>query len=158
MKARHYPFQRAVCTLAAGSVIGVMGSTVALALTLDNVKLDPKAVAPACTAIDGEHAVSIQAATHYATVEKAPAILFKPPTRKAYQSFECGGVKSTIYFYEYASKADLDAARGFTEGQIWGGKGPTAEHPEIIIARDNVLVIISSRDPSVFRKHLEKQP
>jgi hypothetical protein len=135
----------------------VCGSLV-LGLTLEDVKLDPKVLAPGCSPIKGEHPVSIQAATHYATVEKAPAVLFKPPRRKAYQSFKCASAKSTIYYYEYASVADLDAARGFTEGTIWGGEGPSAEHPELIIARDNVLVVISSRDPGIYKKHLGRQP
>lgn len=142
----------------AGSILVVLCRFPALGITLEDVKLDPKALAPACSPTKGEYAVSLQAALHFATVDQAPRVLFKPPIRKTYQSFKCGAAKSTIYYYEYASKADLEAARGFVEGSIWGGKSPSEEHPELIIARDNVLVVISSRDPGSFKKHLEKQP
>src|SRR2546428_3623136 len=146
MKSRRHLLHGLARALGAGAIFVSICTSLVLGLTLEDVKLEPKVLAPGCSPINGEHAVSLQAATHYATIEKAPAVLFKPPTRKAYQSFKCGGSKSTIYYYEYASKADLEAARGFTEGTIWGGKEPTADHPELIITRDNVLVVISSRD------------
>jgi len=143
--------------LVASSTLMVLCHVPALGTTLEDVKLDPKALAPACSPIKGEFAISLQAALHYATVEKAPRVLFKPPIRKTYQSFKCGAAKSTIYYYEYESQASLEAARGFVEGSIWGGKAPSEEHPELIIARDNVLVVISSRDPGPFKEHLEKR-
>lgn len=152
-RARH-----PVRVLVAGSILIVLSHVPVLGITLEDVKLDPKALAPACSPTKGEYAVSLQAALHYATVDQAPRVLFKPPTRKTYQSFRCGAAKSTIYYYEYASKAELEAARGFVEGSIWGGKAPSEDHPELIIARDNVLIVISSRDPEPFRKRLERQP
>ena len=113
--------------------------------------------AQACSPIKGEYAISLQAALHYETVEQAPRVLFKPPISKTYQSFKCGAARSTIHYYEYESQAGLEAARGFVEGSIWEGKAPSHEHPELIIARDNVLVVISSRDPGPAADRLSAQ-
>jgi tetratricopeptide (TPR) repeat protein len=126
------------------------GVTESGAKTIEDVKLPPASLAPQCSSIDGEHAISLQATTHYGMVEKYPQTLFKPPGRKAYQSFDCSGAKSTIYYYEYASKEDLDHALGFTKGLIWGEGGRSSMHPEFILPIENVLVVISSRDAEFF--------
>jgi hypothetical protein len=130
---------------------------VAVAGTIEDLKLSPESVAPQCSPVDGEYAISIQARTHYSMVEQYPPTLFKLPARKAYQSFVCSKAKSTLYYYEYATKDDLETARGFTESLIWGEKGPTREHPDLIIPFENVLVIISSRDPGFFKNALQKK-
>ncbi len=118
--------------------------------TLADVMLAPESLAPSCRPIKGDVGISIQARTHYATVEKTGAPLLKPPAHKALQSFACGEEKSTLYYYEYASKADLDAAIGYTKGVIWGEGGRSEMHPEYIFPIENVLVVISSRDAEYF--------
>jgi len=115
-----------------------------------DVMLAPESLAPACKPIKGEFGISIQARTHYALVETIGAPLFKPPVHKALQSFICDKAKSTIYYYEYASKADLNAAIGYTKGVIWGEGGRSEMHPEYIFPIENVLVVISSRDAEYF--------
>ncbi|HUD72369.1 MAG TPA: tetratricopeptide repeat protein [Dongiaceae bacterium] len=118
--------------------------------TLADVMLAPESLAPECKPIKGDFGISIQARSHYGTVEKAPALLLKPPAHKTLQSFACGGAKSTIYYYEYASKAELDAALGYTKAFIWGEGGRSEMHPEYILPIENVLVVISSRDAEYF--------
>jgi hypothetical protein len=146
-----------VRTLLLAPFILALGAVAASARTIDDVKLDPQVVASRCTRIRGEFGISMQARIFYANVEKSPPVLSKPPTRKTFESFTCGGSKSTLYYYEYANATELGRAKSFAEGQIWGAGGPTKEHPELIIAIDNVLVVISSRQPEFFKKHLEKQ-
>ena len=134
------------------AVVALCSSGIA-AKSIEDVMIDPGALEPDCTAIEGEHAVSLQAVTHYATVEQR-SLFGDPPDAKEYQSFDCGGTKSTIYYYQYRSKSDLKAAQPYTEGKIWGGDGPSRDHPELILTVDNLLVIISSPEPKFFKKHI----
>src|SRR5262245_57713466 len=82
--------------LCAGAASGRAGI---LAATIVQVQLAPESLAPQCTLTEGEHAISVQAYTHYSMVETYT--MSNPPVRKAYQSFACGAAKSTIYYYEY---------------------------------------------------------
>ena len=120
------------------------------AKSLADVMLAPEILAPDCKPIPGDFGISIQARSHYRVVDSVGAPLFKPPAHKALQSFACGKAKSTLYYYEYASKADLDGALGYTKGVIWGEGGRSEMHPEYIFPIQNVLVVISSRDAEYF--------
>jgi tetratricopeptide (TPR) repeat protein len=120
------------------------------AKTLADVMLAPESLAPACTSIKGDFGISIQARTHYRTVETTGAPILTPPAHKALQSFACEGAQSTLYYYEYASKADLEAALGYTKALIWGAAGRSEMHPEYFLPIENVLVVISSRDAEYF--------
>lgn len=101
----------------------------------------------------------MHASVLYATIETVPAALCKPPVQKSYQSFDCGGTKSTIYYYEYPSKRDADGAKAYSKGALWGDKGhPTKKNPEIIVTQDNVLIVISSPDPEPFESYFAKAP
>lgn len=120
------------------------------AKSLAEVMLAPEILAPDCKPIKGDFGISVQARTHYSQVESTPASLFKPPVHKALQSFACGKAMSTLYYYEYASKADLDVAISFTKGFIWGEGGRSEMHPEYIFPIQNILVVISSRDAEYF--------
>ena len=129
---------------------GMAGAAETPTRTLADVMLAPPTLAPGCKPIKGEFAISIQARTHYSTVMKLPITLLKPPAHKDLQSFACGEAKSTLYYYEYDTKADLDAAIGYTKAFIWGDGGRSEEHPEYFLPIDNVLVVISSRDAEYF--------
>ena len=122
------------------SALGLTGAPTE-AKTIEEVKLSPASLAPDCSPIEGEHPVSIQATTHYSTVEKTPIQSIRP-ARKSYQSFSCSGMNSTIYYYEYPTAKDLEGALGFTKALIWGEGGRTSMHPEMILPIENVLVII----------------
>jgi len=130
--------------------IAAMGGTQCLAKTIEEVRLTPESLAPQCSPTEGEHAISLQATTHYAMVDSDLGSLFKPPARKAYQSFECSSAKSTIYYYEYATEDDLKPAMAFAKGFIWGEGGRSSMHPEYIFSIGNILVVISSRDAEFF--------
>jgi tetratricopeptide (TPR) repeat protein len=139
--------------VAAGLVlVATMATTAARALTMEEVELSAANLAPRCTPITTEHAVSIQAATLYRMVDdkQNTARLFNAPQRKIFQSFDCGREKTTIYYYEYATKGDLGLAIGFVKGFIWGEDNRTSLHPEMIFPAENVLIIVSSREPEYF--------
>lgn len=129
---------------------GPAGAADAPTRTLADVRLAPELLAPACKPIKGDFGISIQARNHYGTVMKLPLTLLKPPAHKELQSFACGEAKSTLYYYEYESKTDLEGALGYTKAFIWGDAGRSEEHPEYFLPIDNVLVVISSRDAEYF--------
>ena len=134
--------------LAIAGSLALFCATAASAKTIEEVRLAPQILAPKCSPIETEHAVSIQAATHFRAAEKVP--IGPAPRRKEFQSFSCGEAKSTIYDYEYASRQDLDGAIGYVKGLIWGSGGRSKMHPESIIPADNVLIVISSHDAEYF--------
>jgi hypothetical protein len=121
------------------------------AASIEEMKLSPSTLSKDCTLIDGEHAVSLQASTLYAM----PAMGKYTPAKKFYQSLECASGKGTIYYYEYPGKADLESARGFAEGLVWGEGGRSAMHPEMILSAENVLLVLSSRNPEELKQQLK---
>jgi tetratricopeptide (TPR) repeat protein len=65
------------------------------------------------------------------------------PTRKECQSFAAeGGKPGSVFLFEYA-EADREIARTFLRSYLWGGRGRSAEHPEEIITRGNLVWILS---------------
>jgi len=125
-------------------------------LTLEDVMIDPSEVDKVCQSIPGEHGVSMQARIQYRMLMNDSAsasaleILNGKPVNKMLQSFQCGDVKSTLYYYEYASKEELAANIAGTKTYLWGESGPTQMHPELILDVDNVLVVVSSKQPGLF--------
>jgi hypothetical protein len=69
---------------------------------------------------------------------------------KRYQSFACRDVKSTIYYYEFATVEDLQRHLKGIKAVLWGESGPTDLHPELVLDMSNLLVVISSRRPEFF--------
>lgn len=123
------------------------------ALNIETVMIEPAELGAQCKSVNGEFAVSMQASTHY-SMAKDKALLGAPPEKTMYQSFDCRGRKSTIYYYQYRTKKDRKRAQAFAKGLIWGGDGPSRLHPELILAKDNVLIVISSKDPKTFKQRL----
>lgn len=140
--------KKAVLITALYSVLTLVG-TVGQAKTMEEVKLSPALLAPECSPIEGEHAISIQAAVHYRMVDEDPTQAIRP-ARKSYQSFSCSGKETTIYYYEYATAKDVESALGPVKALIWGEERRSSMHPEIILPIENVLVIISSREAEFF--------
>lgn len=131
------------------------GADGAAAKTLEQVMLQPAMLAPRCKPIEGEFAISMQARAFYAMAEKGEMTdLVPPPAHKAWQSFDCGGERSTIYYYEYRDEAEFQRAFAFAKGFIWGEGGRSAMHPEYLIPESNMLVVISSRDAEYFANAL----
>jgi tetratricopeptide (TPR) repeat protein len=122
-----------------------------LAKSIDEVKLTPESLAPSCSAVQGEHPISVQAATLYAMVGTPnPMNLLDSVLHKDYQSFACSGAESTIYYYEFDTKDAVDEALVFVKPLIWGEGGRSSMHPEFIFSIENILIVISSRDAEFF--------
>ncbi len=124
--------------------------------SLEQVMIDVAIVKDVCRIEDKPYSVSIQARTFYATVQKESPLYGIHSPRKAYQTFNCHGVKGTMYYYEYRSRADLEGVMPMVQGFIWGKDGPSQQHPELLESVDNVLVIISSHHPEKLKKILHK--
>ena len=136
--------------LAAICILVLGGSAVpGFSLTIREVKIAPFEVDGVCQAIDGEHPVSIQAGVQYrmSGEDDAGIALYGDPGTKEFQSFECGETKATIYYYEYGSKDELSKRLGGIKAVLWGEPGPTTLHPELVVPLDNVLAVVSSRNP-----------
>lgn len=123
--------------------------------TIEDMKVTTSALDGDCKLLDGEYYVSVQAGTLYDMISSPEMSgLMTAPAKKLYQSIQCKDSKGTIYYYEFSNKKDLQVARGFIEGFIWGEGGRTRMHPEIIIVEQNMLIVVSSRDPEELKKHI----
>lgn len=133
-------------------LLTIVLTEVALARSLDQFLIDGKEVTDVCEIIEGEHADSIQPAVQFkmAGEGRAGIEIYGNPKKKQFQSFSCHGIKTTVYYYEYASKEDLEKHLPMIKDILWGDIGPTVMHPELILDMDNVLVVISSREPEFF--------
>lgn len=136
-------------TIGAAIMLSLMSGSLLHATTIDEVKISASALGPNCRFIDGDYAVSMGARTLYEMINNSQlTALMSPPAKKLHQSVACGNDKGTVYYYEYSSTTDLDLARGFVEGLVWGKGGRSSLHPERILSKENVLLVISS--PSAF--------
>jgi hypothetical protein len=73
---------------------------------------------------------------------------------KRFQTFEYDGKKGSILYFEF----DQDAENGkvFIESLLWGGKKPNKAHPEQIITKGNVMIILSFPYKSKVGKELNE--
>ena len=142
-----------------GTAVGVViliacGVLTVRAATVQELMLNPHKL-KGCTQINGEHPVTTEASTHYAMAEDVPTS-GAPVWHKRYQSFDCEGAMSTIYYYQYPTRRDMQQALAPIEAMIWAGDKPSDEHPELIFAVENVLIVVSSEDPKYFKKQIAK--
>lgn len=140
--------------IAAALVVTCGAFAVPGAATVQELLLNPHKL-KGCSVINGEHAVTTEASTHYAMAEDVPTS-GAPVWDKRYQSFDCEGATSTIYFYQYPTRRDVERAQGPIEAMIWGSDEPSDDHPELIFAIDNILIVVSSEDPKYFKKQILK--
>lgn len=118
---------------------------------LKDVTIKKESLPVKCRFVEGEYPVSIQATIHYKMVDGKDYIT-TAPQKKTMQSFDCGGKKSTVYYYQYKSQAEVKASLRFIQALIWGEKGRSTMHPEMIVPVGNILVIISSHQPGDFEQ------
>lgn len=121
-------------------------------ITLEEVQVRPAEVKFVCQPIEGSHPVSIQAAVQFKIAGDDPSssIIYGEPTSKSYQSYKCGTIKSTIYYYQYSDSEEIKNHLMGIKASLWGGDGPTKMHPELMLTIDNVLVVVSSVQPWFF--------
>lgn len=60
---------------------------------------------------------------------------------KRFQTFEYDGKKGSILYFEFDK--DAENGKGFIEGLLWGGKKPSKAHPEKVITKGKIMIILS---------------
>ncbi|MFZ9848043.1 MAG: hypothetical protein ACO3EE_07830 [Flavobacteriales bacterium] len=60
---------------------------------------------------------------------------------KKFQTIESSGEIGSVLYFEFDGPADKTL--GFIRGLMWGGDKPSVAHPEEILAKGNVLIILS---------------
>ena len=69
--------------------------------------------------------------------------LLSPCLEQYYQSVEAGKTKASIYYFKFKSELTSEKM-AFLRGLFYGeAKKPTKDHPEIIVADKNILIIYS---------------
>jgi hypothetical protein len=71
---------------------------------------------------------------------------------KRFQTFEYDGKKGSILYFEFDK--DAENGKGFIESLLWGGKKPNKAHPEQIITKGKVMIILSFPFKSKIGKKL----
>ena len=71
---------------------------------------------------------------------------------KRFQTFEYDGKKGSILYFEFDK--DAENGKGFIEGLLWGGKKPNKAHPEQIITKGKIMIILSFPFKSKIGKQL----
>ena len=134
-------------------LITSMNIAMVYAAVNEDVMIPAKALQGECKLITGDYGHSIQARALFTEDEKT-SILYPYPEEKTCQSIQCGKKKATIYYYQYQNISDalksLDGIKTF----IWGEDQPSWHHPELIFAKDNIVIVVSSSKPKPFEKLL----
>jgi hypothetical protein len=131
------------------------------ALVLSELMLQASGLPEGCVAIEGEHAISPQAAALYGGAGFGPSaggphgagFVARPVARQA-QSMRCGKDQGTVHYYQFATEADAAHGVGFIAGEVWGGDHPTPTHPELIDRWGDIVAVISFPHPEPIEKAL----
>ncbi|MEW5847778.1 MAG: hypothetical protein AB2A00_03150 [Myxococcota bacterium] len=73
---------------------------------------------------------------------------FLEPRSKTHQSLDCGSGPLAVYTLEYADSDEAERATAFFGARLWGGPGPSAQHPDELLRKGTVVVIISGANPA----------
>jgi hypothetical protein len=110
------------------------------------------------TEISAEYKISeklecqaIQSKLLYENPEMYSFILGKT-INKRFQTFEYDGKKGSILYFEFDKEAEN--GKGFIEGLLWGGKKPNKAHPEQVITKGKIMIILSFPFKSKIGKEL----
>ncbi|MDB5033593.1 MAG: hypothetical protein JWQ98_834 [Chlorobi bacterium] len=121
---------------------------------IDSLKLAEKDLMAGYTFSEKSHIRSFQANTYYespGTFSRITGLI----EQKASQSIDGpDGDNGTVLFLRFRGPFKGD---GFIQGLIWGnGDGPTAENPEEILIKDDMLVIISFKKGSAMGGNIKE--
>jgi hypothetical protein len=120
---------------------------------IDSLEIKSTEVSTEYKTADKLECQSIQSKLLYENPEMYSFILGKT-VDKRFQTFEYNGKKGSILYFEFDKEAD--GGKGFIEGLLWGGKKPDKIHPEQIITKGNVMIILSFPYKSEIGKELVK--
>ena len=71
---------------------------------------------------------------------------------KRFQTFKYKGKKGSILYFEFDK--EIKKRKGFIEGLLWGGNNPSKAHPEKVITRGKIMIILSFPYKSKIEKEI----
>ena len=120
-------------------------------ITIDVVEIKSSEIPTEYTSSNDLECQAIQSKLFYENPEMYSFIIGKT-INKRFQTFEYDGKKGSILYFEFDKNAD--EGKGFVEGLMWGGKKPNKAHPEKIITKENIMIILSFPYKSKIGKEL----
>lgn len=118
---------------------------------IESFQIKPAEISTEYKLLEKLECQSIQSKLLYENPDMYNFILGKTLNKK-FQSFEYKGSKGSLLYFEF--DRDPENAKGFIEGLLWGEKKPTKAHPEIIITKGNLMIILSFPFKSEISKEL----
>lgn len=118
---------------------------------LDSFEINPDELSKEYVFSNKISCQSIQAATFYNSPELYSFILGET-LEKRFQTVKYKGKKGSILYFEFDEKAKDGEA--FIQGLLLGGKKPNKKHPEEIITKGNVMIVLSFPFKSDIRKEM----
>ncbi len=118
---------------------------------IESIQIKPAEISTEYKLLEKLECQSIQSKLLYENPDMYNFILGKTLNKK-FQSFEYKGSKGSILYFEFDK--DPENAKGFIEGLLWGEKKPTKAHPENIITKGNLMIILSFPLKSEISKEL----
>ena len=107
---------------------------------LDSIQIKSSEVPQEFKSLNELKCQSIQSKMLYDKPEMYGFILGNVVDKK-YQTYEYEGNEGSILFLEFDK--DVEDSKAFIEGLLWGGKKPSKAHPEKILIKDKLMIILS---------------
>lgn len=105
--------------------------------------------------VDKEIPITNQASSLYNQIDMYSMILKIRATDKKYQSIKSSKDKGTAYYILFDSSADK--AKGFAQGLIWGTKESNDEHPDEIIVKGKLMIVLSFNKDSNIKEIIKRK-
>ncbi len=99
---------------------------------------------------DKDLAITPQASSLYNDLSMYTMMFKLTVIDKNSQSIKSSKDKGTIFIYVFKEPADKFS--GFVEGYIWGTDKPNDEHPDEIITKDNLMIVLSFKKDSKIKE------
>jgi hypothetical protein len=109
---------------------------------LASALLTPADVAPDC------QPTTVEAGSLHANVLYQVSAMPQPTGGKVKQNFLCAGAAVAVFFFAFGSDAEAISAAGIAGAQLWGGSGPSTEHPDEVLRSGPVLAVVSAQMPA----------
>ncbi len=118
---------------------------------LDAIQIQPTEISSDYKILENLQCQSIQSKLLYEKPDMYSLFLGKLLSKK-FQTFDYKGDQGSILYLEFDK--DAENGRKFVEGLLWGGKKPNNAHPENIITKGNIMIILSFPFKSEILKEL----
>jgi hypothetical protein len=120
---------------------------------IDSIQIKSNEIPAEYVKLDELECQAIQSELLYQKPEMYSFILGETIDKK-FQTYEYDGNKGSILYFEF----DRDAENGkqFIENLLWGGKKPNRAHPEQIITKGKIMIILSFPFKSKIGKKISK--